>query len=187
MSAQREAEIKQYLTQKLSGLFHVSEEVVGNWPLDNRPLRLDLLLRPNEKARTLGFDVDAVGIEIKDPTSKESVRKLLDCVMQSYTYTFCKFDNVRPSFVLIYPEIDKFFDYDWQNKYKGSESEKPTIEEKRILTRIMQRANVGELVIKPSDYTFKFSAGSFFNSTRGRSGIKGIGLNRYIGSQKSIS
>lgn len=185
MSLEREERVRKFLAKKLSDLFDVQEEVEGAWPLDNRTLRLDLLLRPNNKARELGFDVDAIGVEIKDPESKESVKKLLDCVMQSYTYGFCEFDGVRPSFVLIYPGIDSFFDYDWKHKGKGLESEKPTREEKRMLARVMQRANVGELIIKNDHYTFKFAAGPFFHSNSGRSKIQGIGLNRYVGSQKS--
>ncbi|MEW6325997.1 MAG: hypothetical protein AB1487_00110 [Thermodesulfobacteriota bacterium] len=108
MTTERETTTRKKLTQRLSGLFDIKEEVPGSWPLDGRPLRLDLLLRPNAKAKALEFDEDAIGIEIKDPESKESVKKLLDCVVQAYTYTFCEFDGVRPSFVLIYPEIEKF-------------------------------------------------------------------------------
>ncbi|MGF1747068.1 hypothetical protein [Vibrio minamisatsumaniensis] len=107
--------------------------------------------------------------------------------MQSYTYTFCEFDGVRPAFVLIYPEVEKFFEEDWVNKYDRSEREEPTMREKRLLRRLMQRANVGELKIKPNnEFVFDFGAGPFFRSDKGRSKIKGIGLNRYVGSQKKV-
>ncbi|WP_110974538.1 hypothetical protein [Acinetobacter sp. WCHAc060042] len=84
----------------------------------------------------MGFDVDAIGIEIKDPQSKESVKKLLNCVMQAYTYSFCEFDGVRPAFILIYPDIEKFFDYDWRNKYNSEFTEEPTKREKKFITKI---------------------------------------------------
>ena len=184
MTTEREDKARQFLIRRLSGLFDIREEVEGSWPLDGQPLRLDLLLRPNEKARALGFDVDAIGIEIKDPQSKESVKKLLDCVVQAYTYTFCEFDGVRPSFILIYPEIEKFFKYDWENKYSKSENEKPTNREMNLLKRLMQRANVGELIVSDEKYTFKFAFARFFDSVKGRSKVKGLGLNRYVGSQK---
>jgi len=59
--------------------------------------------------------------------------------------------------------------------------------EKRLLRRLMQRANVGELVFRQDEsYVFKFNAGPFFSSNDGRSGVKGIGLNRYVGSQKKV-
>ncbi len=185
MTAERETKTRKILIEKLSGLFDIKEEVPGSWPLDGRTLRLDLLLRPNAKAKALGFDEDAIGIEIKDPESKESVKKLLDCVVQAYTYTFCEFDEVRPSFVLIYPEIETFFNHDWLNKYASSEKEKPTNREIRLLKRLMQRANVGELIISREKYTFKFASARFFDSIKGRSKIKGLGLNRYVGSRKS--
>lgn len=190
MSQDRENLAKEKLIEILSDLFYIQEEVVGRWVIDDSPLRLDLLLRPNEKAKVMGFDVDAIGIEIKDPQSKESVKKLLNCVMQAYTYSFCEFDGVRPAFILIYPDIEKFFDYDWRNKYNSTSTEEPTKREKNLLRRLMQRANVGELIIEQREqrkYVFKFNGGPFFCSVKGRSKIKGIGLNRFVGSQKNHS
>jgi len=187
MSQNRENLAKEKLIKILSDLFYIQEEVAGRWVIDNSPLRLDLLLRPNEKAKSMGIDVEAIGIEIKDPHSKESVKKLLDCVMQAYTYSFCEFDGVRPDFILIYPNIESFFEYDWNNKYMNAISEKPNKREINLLRRLMQRANVGELIIEQREskkYVFKFHGGPYFSSTKGRSKIKGIGLNRFIGSQK---
>ncbi|MEN4984098.1 hypothetical protein [Acinetobacter modestus] len=89
----------------LNDLFYIKEEVSGGI-INGSHLRLDLLLRPNEKAKQMGIDVEAIGIEIKDPQSKESAKKLLDCVMQAYTYSFCEFDGVRLAFILIYPDIE---------------------------------------------------------------------------------
>ncbi|NAR87763.1 hypothetical protein [Acinetobacter haemolyticus] len=187
MSQDRENLAKKKLVEMLSDLFYIQEEVTGKWIIDESPLRLDILLRPNEKAKQMGIDVEAIGIEIKDPQSKESVKKLLNCVMQAYTYSFCEFDGVRPAFILIYPNVEKFFDYDWRNKYKSVSMEEPTKREKNLLRRLMQRANVGELIIEQMDskkYVFKFHGGPYFSSTKGRSKIKGIGLNRFIGSKK---
>ncbi|PKF31251.1 hypothetical protein [Acinetobacter proteolyticus] len=187
MTQDRENFVKEKLVEMLSDLFYIKEEVSGAWIINGSTLRLDLLLRPNEKAKQMGIDVEAIGIEIKDPQSKESVKKLLNCVMQAYTYSFCEFDGVRPAFILIYPDIEKFFDYDWRNKYKCASREEPTKREKNLLLRLMQRANVGELIVEQRDskkYIFKFHGGPYFSSTKGRSKIKGIGLNRFIGSQK---
>ncbi|WP_252150013.1 hypothetical protein [Acinetobacter cumulans] len=97
------------------------------------------------------------------------------------------FDEVRPAFILIYPDIENFFDYDWRNKYNSEFTEEPTKSEKNLLRRLMQRANVGELIIQQRDsknFVFIFHGGPYFSSTKGRSKIKGIGLNRFIGSQK---
>lgn len=185
MTSEREEKVRRFLVEKLSDLFYIKEEVPGSWPIDGRALRLDLLLRPNEKARSMGFDVEAVGVEIKDPKSKESVKKLLDSVVQAYTYTFCQFDGVRPAFIMVYPEVQKFFEQDWIHKYSKSSNEKPSRREMNLLKRLMQRANVGELIISEDKYTFKFAFTRFFDSKRGRSKVKGLGLNRYVGSKKS--
>lgn len=94
---------------------------------------------------------------------------------------------MRPAFILIYPDIEIFFDYDWRNKYNSEFTEEPTKSEKNLLRRLMQRANVGELIIQQRDsknFVFIFHGGPYFSSTKGRSKIKGIGLNRFIGSQK---
>ncbi len=187
MNQGRESLVKEKLIEMLSDLFYIKEEVSGAWIINGSPLRLDLLLHPNEKAKQMGIDVEAIGIEIKDPQSKESVKKLLNCVMQAYTYSFCEFDGVRPTFILIYPDVEKFFDYDWRNKHKCASTEEPTKREKNLLLRLMKRANVGELKVEQRDakkYIFKFHGGPYFSSTKGRSKIKGIGLNRFIGSQK---
>lgn len=88
---------------------------------------------------------------------------------------------------LLFPDIEKFFDYDWRNKYHSEFTEEPTKREKNLLRRLMQRANVGEPIIQQRDsknYVFKFHGDPYFSSTKGRSKIKGIGLNRFIGSQK---
>ncbi len=185
MSAKREALVTKRLMRLLEPHFEVAPQVPGSWPLDDRPLRLDLLVRPKDAALELGFDIPAFGIEVKDPESKESVSKLLDCVMQAYTYGFCEFDGERPAFVLIYPNVEKFFEYDFVNKYKNAEQERPGRRELRLLRRLMQRANVGELnLLTGGAYEFRFEGGRFYDSVRGRSGIKGLGMNRYVGSAK---
>jgi hypothetical protein len=186
MSAERERIASRKLQQMLAPHFHVTPEVDGSWPLDNRALRLDLLVRPLASAIELGFDVEAFGIEVKDPKSKESVRKLLDCIMQAYTYGFCEFDGVRPAFVLVYPDIEKFFQHDFVHKYTESSSEQYSSRELRLMRRIMQRANVGELLLHDQyGYEFRFEGGRFFDPVRGRTKVKGLGVNRYVGSGKT--
>ncbi len=184
MTKEREDRARNHVAKILGDLFYVKEEVPGSWPVDGRNLRLDLLLRPNEKARSMGFDVDAFGIELKDPQSNESVKKYLDCVIQAYTYTLCEFDGMRPSFVLIYPQKEKFFEHDWKNKYSSSENEKPNRREMSIVGRLMQRANVGELLLTDEKIQIEFGGARFFDSVKGRSKVKGLGIKRQVGSQK---
>jgi hypothetical protein len=155
MTTERENKARKFIASKLSDLFYIKAEVQGSWPIDGRTLRLDLLLRPNEKAKSLGLDVEAIGVETKDPSSKKSVKKLLDC------------DGVRPSFIVVYPEIEKFFEHDWIHKYSRSDNEKPTRREMSLLKRLIQRENVGEFIISKDQYTFNFASARFFDSKRG--------------------
>ena len=77
MTSERENKARKILVERLRDLFDIKQEVPGKWPLDGRALRLDLLLRPNEKAKALGFDVDAIGVEVKDPQKKASKNYLI--------------------------------------------------------------------------------------------------------------
>jgi hypothetical protein len=109
----------------------------------------------------------------------------LDCVLQSYTYTLCDFSGVRPDFVLIYPEVQCFFDYDFQKKYKGAEGSKYKAEEVKIVRRIMQRANVGELAISENNrYEIRFAASRYFDPIRGQTRVENLGTTRRVGSRK---
>ncbi len=142
-------------------------------------------VRPKPHIIEMGFRASAFGIEVKSPISSESVKKLLDCVLQSYTYTLCEFSGVRPDFVLIYPEAQHFFDYDFQKKYKGDERNKFRPEEVRMVRRIMQRANVGELVVSERNhYEIKFAASRYFDPIRGQTRIDNLGTTRRVGSRK---
>jgi hypothetical protein len=180
-----EPELKRDLVDLLANDFEVIPEVNGHWPLDGSKCLLDFLVRPKPHIVDMGFRGAAFGVEVKSPRSSESVKKLLDCVLQSYTYTLCDFSGVRPDFVLIYPEAQCFFDYDFHNKYKGEELSKYKAEEVRIVRRIMQRANVGELVISQhSRYEIRFAASRYFDPIRGQTRVVNLGTTRRIGSRK---
>jgi hypothetical protein len=159
MPIKPEPDLKRDLVALLADDFDIIPEAEGRWPLDGSKCFLDFLLRPKPHIIEKGFQASAFGIEVKSPISSESVKKLLDCVLQSYTYTLCEFSGVRPDFVLIYPGAKHFFDYDFQIKYKGDERNKFKPEEVRMVRRIMQRANVGELVMSERNrYEIQFAA-----------------------------
>ena len=145
---------------------------------------VDFLLKPKTHLINRGFDATSFAIEVKSPIAKESVRKLLDCIIQSYTYSLCQYKGIHPAFVLIYPDIEKFFEYDFINKYKRDPRNKFARSEILLLRRLMQRANVGELIIDGKDYEISFAAAYYYSSQKGRSGIKNLGMVRRVGSQK---
>jgi hypothetical protein len=185
MPIKPEPELKRDLVELLADDFEITPEAEGCWPLDGSKCFLDFLLRPKPHIIEKGFRAKAFGVEVKSPISPESVKKLLDCVFQSYTYTLCEFCGVRPDFVLIYPEAKHFFEYDFEKKYKSNERNKYHAEEIRMIRRIMQRANVGELVTSDKHrYEIQFAASRYFDPVRGQTSIEGLGTTRRVGSRK---
>lgn len=185
MPIKPEPELKRDLVALLANDFEIVPEAEGCWPLDGSKCLLDFLLRPKPHIVEKGFRAAAFGVEVKSPISSESVKKLLDCVLQSYTYTLCEFSGVRPDFVLIHPEIQCFFDYDFNVKYKGTERSKYKTEEVKIVRRLMQRANVGELVMsEQSGYEIRFAASRYFDPIRGQTRVDNLGTTRRVGSRK---
>jgi hypothetical protein len=176
--------LKEILEKNLEPFFELIPEVEVFWSLNSQKPRIDYVARPKENAKSLGFEFEQFGIEVKSPISNESTKKSLDCIFQSHSYTLATFLDKPIDFVLMFPDIEKFFQYDNAVKYKGKEEF--TRREVRITRRIMQRANVGELILKKNGhFVFDFEGGPLFSSDKGRSNIKGIGLNRYFGSAKS--
>lgn len=185
MPIKPEPELKRDLVTLLANDFEMISEAEGRWPLDGSRCLLDFLLRPKPHIVEMGFKAAAFGIEVKSPVSTESVKKLLDCVLQSYTYTLCEFSGVRPDFVLIYPECKFFFEYDFQNKYKMDERNKYKQEEVRMVRRVMQRANIGELVVSERRrYEIQFAASRYFDPVRGQVRVANLGTARRVGSRK---
>ena len=185
MPIKPEPELKRDLVALLANDFEIVPEAEGHWPLDGSKCLLDFLLRPKPHIVEMGFRAAAFGVEVKSPISSESVKKLLDCVLQSYTYTLCEFSGVRPDFALIYPEVQYFFDYDFQKKYKGAEGSKYKAEEVKIVRRIMQRANVGELAMSQHNrYEIRFAASRYFDPIRGQTRVENLGTTRRVGSRK---
>jgi hypothetical protein len=176
-----EPQLKMDVQAALENDFYIEPNARGIWPLDGSVCELDFLLKPKPQTVALGFDAECFAIEVKSPVngSNESVKKLLDCVLQSYTYSLGVFGELRPKFVLIYPSVPNFFQYDFINKYKGDERNKYKPEEIRILRRLMQRANVGELTINAATYQIDFAASRYFDPIRGRSNIKERGQVRF--------
>jgi hypothetical protein len=179
-----EDEYKNRLVSILSKDFNLYPEYKGFWPT-GEAVYLDFFCTPKQHVIEMGFEIDCFAIEVKSPdTGNEPVKKLLDCILQSYTYTLCDFNGSRPKFTLIYPEARSFFIAQSPSKYIDEHS--PLVEpDIDILKRIMQRANVGDLVeSKRFLYEFRFSRNRMFDPVRGRTKVKNMGSLRRIGSRK---
>lgn len=179
-----ESEYKKKLPGILEADFHIESNVKVHWPLGGKEKEVDFLLQPKAHLIKNGFDAMSFAIEVKSPIANESVKKLLDCIIQAYTYSLCQYRGVHPAFVLIYPDIEKFFEYDFAYKYKKDPRNRFNASEIIILRRLMQRANVGELIVDGNDYEINFAAAYYYSSKKGRSGIKNLGITRRVGSKK---
>lgn len=180
-----EDEYKERLVSLLSGEFELIPEARGSWPTGRR-VYLDFLCKPKRLAREQGFPVETFGIEVKSPdVGRNPEKKLLDAVIQAYTYTLCEFSDRQPGFVLIYPEIRTFFRAGSRTGYRGDHNplEEPDVD---ILRRIGQRANVGEIVENKYDrgYQFRFGRDRMYSPERGVSRVLNFGLKRQIGSRQ---
>jgi len=186
MSFKSEDEYKKDVIAALSADFDIEAEAEGEWPWSNNRYKLDFLLTPKPHLVDKGFDASVFGIEVKSPLGcKEKDKKLLDAVIQAHSYTMCRFNGKIPSFVLIYPEIKYFFLKHPELPIGECPEDYESYQEVRTVRRLMQRANVGELRLLPGDnYKIFFGDCRYYDTKRGRSKIKNLGMVRRIGSQK---
>ncbi|QTN41452.1 hypothetical protein [Marinobacter salsuginis] len=179
-----EDDYKKRLVNLLQDDFELFPEYGGAWPT-GEVVYLDFFCKPKQHVIDQGFSIDCFAVEVKSPdVGREPIKKLLDCVLQSYSYTLCDFKGLRPKFTLIYPEPRMFFCAQKPEKYTGQHNpmNEPEID---IVKRLMQRANVGELVEdKNFGYEFRFSRNRMYDPVRGPSKVANLGSVRRIGSRK---
>ncbi|CCK81219.1 hypothetical protein [Desulfobacula toluolica] len=176
------------IKKALSKDFELLPEETIHWPIEGETKRVDFIIHPKAHLIKHGFDAEKIAIEVKSPINKnpEAVKKLLDCISQAHSYTMCKHNGEYIDFVLIYPAIELFFEYDFIYKYKSDPRNKYTRQEINLLHRVLQRANIGSLKINQESYQINFAGTRFYSPEKGRSKIKNLGKIRRIGSQKII-
>ncbi|MDP2804884.1 MAG: hypothetical protein Q8O24_02975 [Gallionellaceae bacterium] len=177
---------KEIRESALSNDFAIKPEQWIKWPINDEMIRVDFILEPKQHLIDVGFDATKIAIEVKSPIKKESVKQLLDCMSQAHSYTLCTHENEFIDFIVIYPAIQLFFDYDFEHKYKLDQRSKYHRSEVSILHRVMQRANIGSLEITNESYRFSFAGSRFYSPEKGRSKIKNLGMVRRIGSRKKL-
>lgn len=170
----------------LANDFEIKSEQWIKWPINDEMVRVDFILEPKKHLIDVEFDAFKIAIEVKSPVKNDSVKKLLDCMSQAHSYTLCTHENKFIDFIVIYPDIQLFFDYDFEHKYKRDERNKYHRAEVSILRRVMQRSNIGSLKITNGSYLFSFAGSRFYSPEKGRSKIKNLGMVRRIGSRKKI-
>lgn len=177
---------KEILNSSLINDFVIKPEQWIKWPINDEMIRVDFILEPKQHLLDRGFDALKIAIEVKSPIKKESVKQLLDCIAQAHSYTLCTHENEFIDFIVIYPDIQLFFDYDFKNKYKSDLRNKYHHSEVSITRRIMQRANIGSLDISNDSYVFSFAGNRYYSPERGRSKVKNLGIIRRVGSRKML-
>ena len=112
MNDNGEVQLKNFVIQNLTDDFDIQQEVSGIHPVYGK-VRIDLLLTPKEQVINKGIDFGVFGIEIKDPkTTTCSQKKMLDCLAQANSYSISRFNGLIPDFVLIFPSLDVFYEFD---------------------------------------------------------------------------
>lgn len=183
-----EDEYKKDITKALAKDFILVPEAEIIWPHPAiKPNRADFIIHPKEHLVRNGFDAENIAIEVKSPIckNKESIKKLLNCISQAQSYALCKYKDSFINFVLIYPKIDLFYEYDLHYK-NYDEPQKEYKKDTILLHRMMQRANVGSLTLSNNSYSISFAGSRFYSPKKGRSKIKNLGMVRRIGSKKVI-
>jgi hypothetical protein len=174
-----ETELKQVLTEFLNTDFHIKPEVPGRFLVDGTPVIIDLLLFPKRHLIERGFDEGYVGIEVKGVPKTRQKKKALDVAWQAVTYSQSEFETksgfVRPIFVLIYPEIQRFFAHDDPHAYGWI-----------YVSSLLVRSNVGhiELDSKKDTWLINFHSVHYFHSIRGKGPHHLAGTKRRVGTRK---
>ena len=166
-----EPELKSQLRKTLHDSFDLREEVNGQFLVDGTSVIIDFLAYPKTELIDRGFDPFWFGIEAKSPQCKDPKKKGLQVAWQTITYAQSRFDDIRPQFVLIFPPLEEFFPDN----------------ESHWLKCLLQKANVGDLRIKPNgiDWKIEFgAAGRYFSNTHGRSKTMNLGQRRVVGTWK---
>jgi hypothetical protein len=163
--------------------FKLEREARGEWP-NGGSVFADLLCRPRPHIVEAGFSPQLFLVEVKSPECKESVKRLLDAILQSFTYSLSKFEGRQPDFGLLYPPIVSFFEWDRAHKYADQPNNAYQPGEARILGRLIQRGNVGEIHERQGSYEFRFGGSFFFSPAKGQTKEKNLGTVRRVGSRK---
>lgn len=154
---------KEIQESALANDFEIKSEQWIKWPINDEMIRVDFILKPKMHLVDAGFDASKIAIEVKSPIKNESVKQLLDCMSQAHSYTLCTHEDEFIDFIVIYPDIQLFFDYDAEYKYKFDQRNMYRRSEVSLMRRIMQRANIGSLTITNGSYLFSFAGSRFYS------------------------
>lgn len=170
-----EDELKEFLIERLGSFFEHKPEVPGNFLVDSTPVKIDYLFYPKEDLINKGFPDKWFGVEVKSLGTKHEarVKKCLSACWQCITYRWCDFGGVRPYFILLFPNIKKFF---LEREDTGASP--------RYISALMQRGNVGEIYFGENQWEFRFGSQYFYRSDKGLGNVKNLGTKKHVGTKK---
>ncbi|MBC8434394.1 MAG: hypothetical protein H8D96_21000 [Desulfobacterales bacterium] len=185
-----EITLKKILHRALNNDFVVRPDVKGRFLVDNSPVEIDFLIYPRDHLINNGFEKFWIGVEVKSPDVKEPVKQGLKVAWQAITYAQSAFtdignlltiENIRPSFVLIYPPIWEFFP---KIKAVGPRNNYYEYNQSYLLNSLIQKGNVGNMVLDKDlqNWEIEFSGSQYYYSTKnGRSKIINLGTKKHVG------
>lgn len=169
-----ENQLKTLLVSKLSSDFEIRPDVDGINLVENKPVKIDFLLRAKPHVVKDGFTQDWFGIEVKNIYRKGSPSsgKINELFWQALTYAQSKFDNQRLPFVLVLANDDY-----------STESDESDRQAFFLVARFCQYGNVGKLELEKTGYTICFDANLYYRKRNGivQVGKTNAGLKRKVG------
>lgn len=170
-----ENELKEILIEKLGSFFKYEPEVKGKFLVDNTPVQIDYLFYPNDDLINIGFPDKWFGVEVKSLGKKHETRvqKCLSACWQCITYRWSDFGGIRPYFILLFPNIKKFFLEREDSGFSPA-----------YISALMQRGNVGEIYIRKNRWEFRFGSQYLYRSAKGLGNVKNLGTKIHVGTKK---
>lgn len=145
-----EGELKEWFKQTFHEDFHIFEECVGIHLIEDRPVRIDFVLRPKQHVIDEGFIDEPFGVEVKylNP-DKGFEKKAGQTVWQTISYYGSSFDTGRGPERLSFCQI--FSNISFQEEYDLLKTSFKRREHDQILWRgmmsVANHADVGRLSI----------------------------------------
>jgi len=171
-----EKELRELLIKNIGCSFQIREEVKGKVLIDGTTVKIDFLMYPKKELIDRGFPEGWFGVEVKalGPKHETRVQKCLSLCWQCITYRWSEFDGIRPNFILMFPDLKKFFIERHSTNFSPN-----------YIAALVQRGNVGQIHISPGrGWEFRFGSQYLFRSDKGLGNVKNLGLKIHIGTKK---
>lgn len=160
MEFQNEAQMTIHLSRILENDFLIREDKWGRSITDNKRVRIDLLLYPNNHLIEKGFDPGWIGIEVKHFTDKDGGGKAAETFWQAISYQQSTYDidsqQVRPFKVFIFTNFHDV-NTDREDRKKAYHG----------MLLLSNYGHVGDIQLKKSGWVMRTSGSVYFLKKEG--------------------